>query len=214
MKLLSRIFNQVPEIQFFGASALHGKISSNWQDLSSGFRESLRSQLVNHVCHFALGPKMVLTRLCVALASLILRTLLDSWPSAVPDLLQAFQSAEGAAEAAGRRLALLEVLTVLPEELLSRKFTSVDRARLQAALAQEWALLCPLLRELLRCECSAYSVKERALRCLPPWLLLGVDPVQSEGVLQDSLALLKVPELFDTAVESVVGALSVPDWHR
>ncbi|XP_027012611.2 importin-13 isoform X1 [Tachysurus fulvidraco] len=206
--------DKVPEIQFFGASTLHGKISSNWHDLSPELRESLQSQLVSHVCHFALGPKMVLTRLCVALASLILRTLLDSWPSAVPDLLQAFQSADGTAEAASQHLALLEVLTVLPEELLSRKFTSGNRARLQTALAQEWTLLCPLLRELLRCEGSACGVKERALRCLPSWLPLGIDLGQIEGVVKDSLELLKVPELFDTAVESVVGALSVTDWQR
>lgn len=204
----------MPEVQFFGASTLHLKISSHWRDLGSELRETLRSQLVSHVCHFALGPKMVLTRLCVALASLILRTLLDSWPSAVPDLLQAFQSGEGAAEADGRRLALLEVLTVLPEELLSRKFASENRARLQAALVREWTSLCPVLRELLRCEGSARSVKERALRCVPSWLTLGVDLGQGEGLLRDSLALLKVPELFDTAVESIVGALSVPDWQR
>lgn len=205
---------QVPEIQFFGASTLHIKISSHWHDLSAELRESLRSQLLTHVCHFSLGPKMVLTRLCVALASLILCTLLESWPSAVPDLLQAFQSGEGAAEVDGQHLALLEVLTVLPEELQSRKFTLEIRARLQAALAQEWTSLCPLLRELLQCEGSACRVKERALRCLSSWLTLGVDLGQSEGVLGDSLALLKVPELFDTAVESIVGAFSVPDWQR
>ncbi|XP_053484445.1 importin-13 isoform X3 [Ictalurus furcatus] len=206
--------DKVPEIQFFGASTLHNKISSHWQELSSEHRESLRSQLLTHLCHFALGPKVVLTRLCVALASLILHTLLDSWPSAVPDLLRAFQGGEGTAEADGRRPVLLEVLTVLPEELQSRKFTPGTRARIQATLAQEWTLLCPLLRELLRCEDSACSVKERALRCLPSWLALGVDLGESEGVLQDSLALLKVPELFDTAVESIVGSLSVPDWQR
>lgn len=203
----------MPEIQFFGASTLHLKISSHWHDLSAELRESLRSQLVTQVCNFALGPKMVLTRLCVSLASLILRTLLDSWPSAVPDLLQAFQSGEGA-EASGQRLALLEVLTVLPEELQSRKITSGNRARLQAALAQEWTLFGPILRDLLRCEDLACSVKERALRCLPSWLTLGVDLGQSDGVLRESVALLKVPELFDTAVESIVSALSAPDWQR
>ncbi|XP_017328196.1 importin-13 isoform X2 [Ictalurus punctatus] len=206
--------DKVPEIQFFGASTLHNKISSHWQELSSELRESLRSQILTHLCHFALGPKVVLTRLCVALASLILHTLLDSWPSAMPDLLRAFQGREGAAEADGRCPVLLEVLTVLPEELQSRKFTPGTRARIQATLVQEWTLLCPLLRELLRCEGSACSVKERALRCLPSWLALGVDLGESEGVLQDSLALLKVPELFDTAVESIVGSLSVPDWQR
>lgn len=204
----------MPEIQFFGASTLHNKISSHWQELSSELRESLRSQILTHLCHFALGPKVVLTRLCVALASLILHTLLDSWPSAMPDLLRAFQGREGAAEADGRCPVLLEVLTVLPEELQSRKFTPGTRTRIQATLVQEWTLLCPLLRELLRCEGSACSVKERALRCLPSWLALGVDLGESEGVLQDSLALLKVPELFDTAVESIVGSLSVPDWQR
>lgn len=204
----------MPEIQFFGASTLHLKISSHWHDLSAELRETFRSQLVTQVCHFALGPKMVLTRLCMALASLILHTLLDSWPSAVPDLLQAFQSGECTAEVDNQCLALLEVLTVLPEELLSRKFTSGNRASLQAALVQEWTLLCPVLRELMQCEGSAYSVKERALRCLPSWFALGVDLGRSEGVLRDSLALIKVPELFDMAVESVVGALSVPDWQR
>ncbi|TSS97560.1 Importin-13 [Bagarius yarrelli] len=206
--------DKVPEIQFFGASTLHSKISSHCHDLGSDLLESLRSQLVSHVCHFALGPKMVLTRLCVALASLILHTLLESWPNAVQDLLQAFQNTDGTSEAAARRLALLNVLIVLPEELLSRKFTPGNRARLQAALAREWTLLCPLLRELLRSEDSACSMREQALRCLPPWLSLGVDLGQSEGVVLDSLELLKVPELFDTAVESVVSALSVPHWQR
>lgn len=204
----------MPEIQFFGASTLHLKISSHWHDLGAELRETFRSQLVTQVCHFALGPKMVLTRLCVALASLILHTLLDSWSSAVPDLLQAFHSRECTAEADSQHLALLEVFTVLPEELLSRKFTSGNRARLQAALVQEWTSLYPVLRELMLCEGSACSVKERALRCLPSWLALGVDLGWSEGVLWDSLALIKVPELFDMAVESVVSALSVPDWHK
>ncbi|KAI4890303.1 hypothetical protein NFI96_017720, partial [Prochilodus magdalenae] len=206
--------DKAPEIQFFGASTLHTKISRNWTDLPAEQHESLRSQLIAQVGHFSCGPKMVLTRLCVALASLILHTLLDSWTSAVPDLLRAFQVAEGSTEVDVRYQALLEVLVVLPEELQTRKLSAERRGQLQSALAREWSSLCPLLRQILRREDSAGQVKERVLRCLVSWLALDVDLGESEGLLQDSFALLKEPELFDTAVETIVSAISQHDSQR
>lgn len=127
-------------------------------DLPAEQHESLRSQLMAQVDRFSRGPKMVLTRLCVALGSLILHTLLDSWTTAVPDLLRAFQDSEGSAEASVRRQALLEVLAVLPEELQTRKLSAERRAQLQNALAREWSSLCPLLRQILRREDSAGQV--------------------------------------------------------
>ncbi|XP_062849908.1 importin-13 isoform X2 [Trichomycterus rosablanca] len=205
---------KVPEIQFFGASTLHDKITSSWHDLDDEHCDALRSQLISHVCRFALGPKMVMSRLCLALASLILRTLLDSWPSAVPDLLQALQSGQGTEDTDAHHLVLLEVLSVLPEELQSRKLTSESRNRLQETLVQEWNSLCPLLRELLRREGLPVHVKERALHCVASWLALGVNLGETVELLQDSLELLEVSELFETAVESSVGALSLPDWQR
>ena len=101
---------------------------------------------------------MVLTRLCVALASLILHTLLDSWTTAVPDLLRAFQGGEGSVEVDVRYQALLEVLVVLPEELQTRKLSAERQAQLQSALAREWSSLCPLLRKILRREDAAGQV--------------------------------------------------------
>ncbi|KAG9273698.1 importin-13-like isoform X1 [Astyanax mexicanus] len=206
--------DKVPEIQFFGASTLHAKITRHWTDLPAEQHESLRSQLIAEVGRFSCGPKMVLTRLCVALASLILHNLLDSWTTAVPDLLRAFQGGEGSVEVDVRHQALLEVLVVLPEELQIRKLPAERRAHLQRALAQEWSSLCPILRQILRKETTAGQVKERVLRCLSSWLALDVDLGESEGLLQDSFTLLKERELFDTAVETLVSAISQCDCQR
>ena len=58
------------------------------------------------------------------------------------------------------------------------------------------------------------QVKERVLRCLVSWLALDVDLGESEGLLQDSFTLLREPELFDTAVETIVSAISQHDSQR
>lgn len=59
---------------------------------------------------------MVLTRLCVALASLALNTMPEAWPDAVAEMVRVFQEEGGGVDGRARCLALLELLTVLPEE--------------------------------------------------------------------------------------------------
>uniref|UniRef100_A0A672M2S7 Importin-13 n=1 Tax=Sinocyclocheilus grahami TaxID=75366 RepID=A0A672M2S7_SINGR len=208
--------DKVPEIQFFGASTLHAKISRHWSDLPSGQLDSLRSQLIAQVGQFASGPKMVLTRLCVALASLVLHVLPETWPTAVPDLLCAFQTGEGVTEADGqaRCLALLELLTVLPEELQSSRIPASRRSQLRSALAVDWSLVCSLFQQLLQRLDAPCPVRERVLRCVSSWLTLGIALKDSERLLESCFALLKESELFDTAVETIVSIISQPDCQR
>ncbi|XP_041913781.1 importin-13 [Alosa sapidissima] len=209
--------DKVPEVQFFGASTLHAKISRSWSDLPTEQHVSLRTQLIAQVGHFASGPKMVLTRLCVALASLVLHTMPDSWPTALPDLLQAFQTGQGittGADGRARCLAMLELLAVLPEEFQNSRVPAVRRTQLRSALAGQWSAVCPLLQQLLRQADSPTQVKMRVLRCLASWMALDVSLGDSEGLLQDSFSTLADPELFDTAVETIVSTISQPDSHR
>lgn len=107
---------QVPEIQYFGANALHTKISRYWSDIPTDQYESLKTQLFSHIACFSSGSKMVLTRLCVALASLALNTMPEAWPGAVAEMVRVFQEEGGGVDGRARCLALLELLTVLPEE--------------------------------------------------------------------------------------------------
>ncbi|XP_052404857.1 importin-13 isoform X1 [Carassius gibelio] len=208
--------DKVPEIQFFGASTLHAKISRHWSELPPGQLDSLRSQLIAQVGQFASGSKMVLTRLCVALASLVLHVLPETWPTAVPDLLCAFQTGESVTEAGGqsRWLALLELLSVLPEELQSSRIPASRRSQLRSALAVDWSSVCSLLQQLLQRPDAPSPVRERVLRCVSSWLTLDIALKDSEGLLESCFALLKESEMFNTAVETIVSIISQPDCQR
>lgn len=208
--------DKVPEVQFFGASTLHAKISRNWNDLPTEQHVSLRTQLIAQVGRFAGGPKMVLTRLCVALASLILHTISDTWPAAVVDLLQTFKTGQDIMGADGRArcLASLELLAVLPEEFQNSRVPAARRTQLRSVLASQWSSVCPLLQQLLRQPHTPSQVKMRVLRCLASWMTLDVSLGETEGLLLDTFALLAEPELFDTAVETIVSTLTQPDCHR
>ncbi|XP_067108856.1 importin-13-like [Osmerus mordax] len=216
--------DKLPEIQFFGASTLHTNISRRWGDLPVEQHQSLRMQLLSHISHFSSGPKMVLTRLCVALASMALHTMPQTWPQAVADMVRVFQpeepgSGEGDAGTEGgdphaHCLALLELLTVLPEEFQSSRLPQARKAQLREAMAGEWAVVCPLLRRLLQRQDTPGEVKERVLRCLSSWVGLDVPLGESEGLVQDCFVALSDPELFDSAVETIVSAISQPDCQR
>ncbi|KAM3866450.1 importin-13-like [Diretmus argenteus] len=219
--------DKLPEIQFFGASTLHSKISRHWSDLHADQHQSLRMQLLSHILHFSSGPKMVLTRLCVALASLALNLIPQAWPQPVAEMVRVFQPDEaepegGMAGAGGGAeqdphahcLALLELLAVLPEEFQSSRLAQARRAQLREALAGEWVVVCPLLRQLLQRQDSPNQVKERVLRCLSSWVGLDVPLGESQGLLQDCFTALSNPELFDTAVETIVNTISQPDCQR
>lgn len=196
------------------------KISRHWSDLSTDQHESLRMQILAHILRFSSGPKMVLTRLCVALASMALNLIPQAWPQPVADMVRAFQpqkpdsGTEMAPDPHTHCLALLELLTVLPEEFQSSRLAQARRAQLREALAGEWAVMCPMLRQLLQSQDSSKQVKEKVLRCLSSWVGLDVPLGESHELVQDCFAALSDPELFDTAVETIVSAVSQPDCQR
>lgn len=214
--------DKIPEVQFFGASTLHTKISRHWNDLSTDQQESLRMQLLSHILHFSSGPKMVLTRLCVALASMALNLIPQAWSRPVADMVRAFQpqkpdsddGSKASQDPQAHCLALLELLTVLPEEFHSSRLAQARRSQLREALAGEWAVVCPMLRQLLQSQDSSSQVKEKVLRCLSSWVGLDVPLGESQELVQDCFTTLSDPELFDTAVETIVNAISQPDCHR
>uniref|UniRef100_A0AAX7V3U3 Importin-13 n=1 Tax=Astatotilapia calliptera TaxID=8154 RepID=A0AAX7V3U3_ASTCA len=205
---------KVPEIQYFGASALHTKISRYWSDIPTDQYESLKSQLFSQIACFSSGSKMVLTRLCVALASLALNTMPEAWPGAVAEMVRVFQEDGGGVDGRARCLALLELLTVLPEEFQTSRLPQYRKGQVRGALGREWGSVCPLLQQLLRRTDSPGAVKARVLRCLSSWVLLDVPLSESEGLVHDCFSALPDPELFDTAVEAIVNAISQPDSQR
>ncbi|XP_066533731.1 importin-13 [Hoplias malabaricus] len=205
---------KVPEIQYFGASALHTKISRYWGDIPAEQYDTLKTQLFSQIALFASGSKIVLTRLCVALASLALNMMPEAWPGAVSEMVRMFQEEGGAVDGRARCLALLELLTVLPEEFQTSRLPQYRKGQVRGALGREWATVYPLLQQLLRQPDSPALVKARVLKCLSSWVLLDVPLNESEGLLEAGFVALSDPELFDTAVEAIVNAISQPDSQR
>uniref|UniRef100_A0A672TA16 Importin-13 n=1 Tax=Sinocyclocheilus grahami TaxID=75366 RepID=A0A672TA16_SINGR len=205
---------KVPEIQYFGASALHTKISRYWGDIPAEQYDTLKTQLFSQIAHFASGSKIVLTRLCVALASLALNMMPEAWPGAVSEMVRMFQEEGGEVDGRARCLALLELLTVLPEEFQTSRLPQYRKGQVRGALGREWTAVYPLLQQLLRQPDSPPLVKARVLKCLSSWVLLDVPLNESEGLVEASFTALADPELFDTAVEAIVNTISQPDSQR
>lgn len=167
---------------------------------------------------------MVLTRLCVALASLALNVIPQAWSQPVADMVRAFQphkpdpedgsGAKASQDPHTHCLTLLELLTVLPEEFQSSRLAQARRGQLREALAGEWAVVCPLLRQLMQSQDSSSQVKEKVLKCLSSWVALDVPLGEIQELLQDCFTALSDPELFDAAVETIVNAISQPDCQR
>ncbi|XP_016382306.1 importin-13-like [Sinocyclocheilus rhinocerous] len=133
---------KVPEIQYFGASALHTKISRYWGDIPAEQYDTLKTQLFSQIARFASGSKIVLTRLCVALASLALNMMPEVWPGAVSEMVHMFQEEGGEVDGRARCLALLELLTVLPEEFQTSRLPQYRNIR-------AWSVLLFSIRALL-----------------------------------------------------------------
>ncbi|XP_062920446.1 importin-13 isoform X2 [Mobula hypostoma] len=205
--------NKVPEIQYFGASALHIKISRYWNDIPSDQYESLKSQLFNQIACFASGSKIVLTRLCVALASLALNMMPERWPNAVGDMVKMFQTESSDVDGKARCMALLELLTVLPEEFQTSRLPQYRKGEVRNALAQESGAVFPLLQQLLQTD-SPVFISQKALKCFSSWVQLDIPLLDCESLMQASFSSLQNAELFDTAVEALVNAISQPDAQR
>ncbi|XP_020028031.1 importin-13 isoform X3 [Castor canadensis] len=206
--------DKVPEIQYFGASALHIKISRYWSDIPTDQYESLKAQLFTQITRFASGSKIVLTRLCVALASLALSMMPDAWPCAVADMVRLFQAEDSPVDGQGRCLALLELLTVLPEEFQTSRLPQYRKGLVRTSLAVECGAVFPLLGQLLQQPSSPSCVRQKVLKCFSSWVQLEVPLQDCEALIQAAFAALQDSELFDSSVEAIVNAISQPDAQR
>ncbi|XP_059139993.1 transportin-3-like isoform X2 [Physella acuta] len=103
--------NQSLESCYFAAQTMRTKIQYAFHELPADSHQSLRDSLLEHASKIAPGtPPVIVTQLSLALADLALQ--MATWKSAVLDFIDRFSK--------DHMGFLLEVLTVLPEEINSR----------------------------------------------------------------------------------------------
>ncbi|CAB3981584.1 importin-13 isoform X2 [Paramuricea clavata] len=201
---------KAPEVQFFGASLLHYKITKYWSELPENQYEQLKSEIIRYVITFCNGTRIVLTRLCIALSAFAIQTMPRHWPNVVRDFVKIFEEASNM-QRADLRPILLEVITVLPEEFRSSDFMSSRRVELRHELQSSVPVVVEVLASALM---SETSVKLQALRCLISWVQFGIT-LSDVDVLETSiLSCLKDDELFDTAIDVLVEITTCPESYK
>ncbi|XP_078575480.1 importin-13-like isoform X4 [Branchiostoma floridae x Branchiostoma japonicum] len=202
--------DKAAEVQFFGANALYVKISHHWTELPADHYANLRTQLFQQILAFAGGPRMVLTRLCVALSAFALNTMPEVWPEAVKGIVDTFQQASGSELTPSQRCgALLELLTVLPEQHNTTCLAQSRRGTVRNAMQEGLPHVLPLLQTLLE-QPSPLDVQQQALKCFSSWVTFGVPLNEVEGLTNLAFKAVRSPELFDVAIDALVNVVLQP----
>lgn len=123
------------EVQFFAATTLHTKLLKYWNEVPVDHYDMLKKHILEAIVNFAMGPKIVLNRLCITLSAYIIHTVPSHWPKAFEELVSSFQP-QYLPNVEPERVIwiLLEILTVIPEEFQSTTLATSQRNRVRAVL--------------------------------------------------------------------------------
>ena len=190
------------EARYLAAQTLRTKVQRDFEELPPAAVPSLRDSLAALTAAAAAAAEPpVRTQLVLALAALAAHAPAASWPGGGPVPWAARVLGDGP------RAALLEFLTVLPEEAAAPP-SSVAPAR-RRELAAEAAAASPAALTLLeRCLPDA-GVRSHVLQAFASWLRLGAGGPVAAGALATSplvaaaLAALGDADAFDAGVDAV-----------
>lgn len=176
---------------YFAAQTMRTKIHQSFHELPPTAHSSLRDSLLDHISQINEGTNTaIVTQLSLALADLALQ--MSSWHRPAIDLINRFSQ--------GHLWPLLEILTVLPEELESRSVRLGENRRLE--VKEELKACAATVNEFLKhccanCgdSCENVQINVKILRCLTSWV---------------SVSALALPDVLDSVVVSrAFGVLSV-----
>lgn len=213
--------HKIQEVQFFGASTLHLKISRFWKELPPDQFQTLRMKLLETIVNYSAGPKIILTRLCVALSAFIIRTVSDSWPNAVTDIISTLHSQNLPNLHPKQAVTvLLELLTVLPEEFqtihLPQSQRGIVRSVLQTSLQQVLAIIQDIVFKIPSsgADSLTYDLSQMTLKCFASWSQLDAVVLEFEPLLDGIIALSHQPDLCQSALEALGHVVTHPDSHK
>ncbi|TQD84323.1 hypothetical protein C1H46_030104 [Malus baccata] len=206
------------EVEFFAAQILKRKIQNEGCYLQSRAKDALLNALLVAAKRFSSGPHQLLTQICLALSALILRAVEHGKP-----VEQLFYSLQNLQTQVDGNVAVLEMLTVLPEEILDNqnadsKISSADRSQYgQELLSHTPMVLEFLLQQSEKGFDSGVQLPERnrkILRCLLSWVRAGCFSEIPHGLLPAHPLLnfvfnsLQMSSSFDLAIEVLVELVS------
>ncbi|KAI0229583.1 Transportin-3 [Lamellibrachia satsuma] len=157
--------NQDIESCYFAAQTMRTKIQYAFHELPATSHQSLRDSLLNHATKISEEtPPVIETQLCLAVADLSLQ--MATWKDPVPELIQKF------GQNPQQWNFLLELLTVLPEEINSRslRLGANRRAEITEELVKASPMMVQLLIAVLETKRDDMRIGAKVFRCLSSWL--------------------------------------------
>ncbi|XP_077250127.1 ARM repeat superfamily protein isoform X2 [Tasmannia lanceolata] len=206
------------EVEFFAAQILKRKIQNEGYHLQLEAKDALLNALLLAAKRFSLGPPQLLTQICLALSALVLRAVGHKKP-----IEQLFVSLHKLQSQDNGNIAVLEMLTVLPEEIIEDQNSdcNINSARRfqysQELLSNTSTVLEFLLHQSERRVDDGIQLGERnrkILRCLLSWVRAGcfseISPssLPTHPLLNFVFNCLQVPSSFDLAIEVLIELVS------
>ena len=205
-----------PEVQFFGASTVALKVGRFWNEVPVDQYDALRKRVLDLMLAYRTGPHVVSTRLCVAMASLVIHSIPDRWQNPIQDLINMFQNeaASGAAPAHKTVAMLFELLTVIPEEYSTLPMPASQRSRVRQELANSLRFVLPLILQMLEQKnASSGETAVQAVKSLQAWVQFGVPMDEMTPIIERLLGAVNDEELFDCSLDALSSIVSHPDTH-
>lgn len=208
------------EVEFFAAQILKRKIQNEGYYLQSAVKDALLNALLVAAKRFSSGPPHLLTQICLALSALILRAVEHGKP-----IEKLFYSLQNLQSQDNGDMAVLEMLTVLPEEVIDSQASDCNISSAhRSQYGQELLSHTPMVVEFLMQQSDKrfdggvpvqlHDRNRKILRCLLSWVRAGCFTEIPQGSLAAHPLLnfvfnsLQVPSSFDVAIEVLVELVS------
>lgn len=211
-------FPQDFEVELFAAQVLKRKIQNEGVCLQPEARNALQTALLLAAKRYSLGPPSLLTQICLALSALVLRSVELKKP--IEQLFASLNELQGQGSGSS---AILELLTVLPEEVIEdqKNNSTVNSARKwqfsQELLSHTTAVLEFLLHQTeanVEDNIQRHEKNRKILRCFLSWVRVGCFMEIPQNVMPAHPLLnvvynsLQVSSSFDLAIEVLTELVS------
>ncbi|XP_050298662.1 transportin-3 [Anthonomus grandis grandis] len=192
--IADEVLHKKPDLEscYFAAQTMRTKIHQSFYELPQNVHAALRDSLLEHISQINEGTNTVITtQLCLALSDLILQ--MPTWQRAPLDIINRFSNMSYVGP-------LIEVLTVLPEELESKSVRLGENRRYE--VLEELKQCAPTVVEFLKHCCTMYGqhvnenthILARTLRCFTSWISVGAIPLHG---LTDNVVLNLAFQILD-----------------
>ncbi|MBN3271922.1 TNPO3 protein, partial [Polyodon spathula] len=153
---------------YFAAQTMKMKIQTSFYELPAETHISLRDSLLSHIQNLKDLSPVIVTQLALAIADLALQ--MASWKGCVHTLIEKYSNDVSSL------LFLIEILTVLPEEVHSRslRIGANRRTEIIEDLAYYSSTVVTLLMSCVEKTGNNEKMLIKAFRCLGSWFNLGV----------------------------------------